>query len=181
MPWRNAAAIAALVFLSAPRILLAAEPDQPAPFRWRKVTEVADAERVFPSAVDPNTVFVWSRGGLLVSKDDGHTFAARDKGLVQQLGAVTALLVNPIRPATLYAGTLAKGIFTSDDEGAAWRALGGVDQGLAGNRIHALVFSQDDPTFTTMFASHSMQQPGISMTIDGGKTWRVFAREYGVN
>lgn len=150
-----------------------------APFRWRKVAGVENAERVFPSAVDPNTVFVWTRGGLFVSQDSGLTFTPRGKDLVAQLGALTALVVSPVCPATLYAGTLDKGVFLSADEGAAWRALGGVEQGLAGLRIHALVFSADDPTFTTLYATHSPRQPGISLTIDGGRTWRSFALDFG--
>ena len=150
-----------------------------APLRWRKAAEIENAERVFPSAVDTNTVFLWTRGGLYASKDNGVSFAARGKDLPAQLGTLTALVVNPVRPATLFAGTLDKGAFVSEDEGAAWRALGGVDKGLANLRMYALVFSADDPTFTTLFATHSPQRPGISMTIDGGKTWRAFAPGFG--
>jgi len=152
---------------------------QVTPFRWAKVNGAEKVERVFPSAVDPNTVFVWTRGGLLVSKDNGKTFAARGKDLAAQLGSVTALLVNPVHPSTIYAGTLEKGVLLSEDEGATWRALGGVEKGLAGLRIHTLLFSVDDPTFTTLYATHSPQVPGISMSIDGGRTWRAFAMQFG--
>ncbi len=151
--------------------------DAPSP-RWKVVSELKNVERVFPSSVDSSTVFVWTREGLSISKDGGVTFRALPAG--SALGGVTALLFDPIHPATLFAGTAAKGVFISTDEGATWTALGGVDKGLANLRIHELVFGPDDPTFTTIFATHSLQSAGMSMTIDGGKTWRAFAKEYGV-
>ena len=161
-------------------IPLSAAGEPPArSFRWKRVPGVAEAIRVFPSCADPNTVLVWTRGGLVVSKDGGKTFAARPAAVAGQLGSVTALLVSPVRPATLYAGTAEKGVFLSRDEGAAWRPLGGTDKGLAHPNIHSLAFSPSDPTFTTLFATHSPERAGLSATFDGGETWRPFAQDFG--
>jgi len=176
MPRRHAIVLLCLSLLCAAH---AGEDTSRLEFHWKKAAGVEYAERVFPSAVDPNTVFVWTRGGLLASKDNGLSFAARGQNTAAQLGSLTALLVSPLTPATLYAGTLEKGVFLSDDEGNTWRRLSGVDKGLASPRIHALLFSPNDATFTTLFATHSPQQPGISMTVDGGMTWRAFAQNYG--
>jgi hypothetical protein len=167
------------VIVAASCILGMAGEDAPK-FQWQKVLGIKDASRVFPSTVEPHTVFVWTRAGLLVSNDDGKTFAARGNAR-EQLGTLTALLVHPAQPKTLYAGTLERGVFASDDAGVTWRALGGADKGLASPRIHSLIFADDDPTFSTFYATHSAQQAGVSMTIDGGKSWRVFASGYGVS
>jgi len=150
-------------------------------FRWQRVRGVGKASRVFPSAADPFTVFVWTRGGLMLSKDEGRTFAARSPSAAAQLGSVTALLVSPVEPNVLYAGTAARGVFASADEGATWRPLGGTDKGLAHAHIHSMAFHPSDPTFTTLFATHSKKLPGISMTFDGGETWRAFARDFGAD
>ena len=147
-------------------------------FHWSAVKGVQGALRVFPSPMDPGTVFVWTRSGLLASKDGGTIFSARPAA---ELGEITALLIDPARPFTLYAGTNTKGVFLSRDEGVSWHALGGTDAGLASLQIHSLSFGAEDSSYTTLFATHSMAKGGISMSIDGGKTWRVFAREYGVD
>lgn len=154
----------------------------PAALLWREIKGVKNVERVWPSPVDPSKVFVWARSGLLISSDDGRTFElSGDAKTVQQLGRITDMLINPVTPKVLYAGTQAKGIFRSEDEGKTWTAMGGEQQGLANMCIHSLVFSPDDPTFTTIFATHSLEHPGISVTIDGGKTWRSFASQYCVS
>jgi hypothetical protein len=149
-----------------------------APFTWEQV-EIQDPERVFPSPIDPGTILVWTRDGLAVSKDDGESFAPPSPA--PQLGSVTALLVDPIHPATLYAGTAAHGLFASADQGATWTALGGADQGLLYPQIQALAFATNDASFTTLYATHGKTRPGISISIDGGRTWRAFTRDYGAS
>lgn len=150
-------------------------------FVWTKVEGIADAQRVFPSALDLSTVYVSSAGGLAVSTDNGLTFKALPAESLKALGTITALLESPVRKGRLYAGTDAKGVFISEDGGASWKALGGVDKGLAHLHIHKLIFDSDDPTFTTLYALHSMDHPGVSVSSDGGATWRAFAKEFGAH
>lgn len=149
-------------------------------FRWRPVKDVRSAEAVFPSDVDSNTIFVWTRNGMMRSTDNGMSFKILGDGsaAVKQLGTVTALLVAPNQTSTLYAGTEKNGMFKSDDGGVKWTKLGGTDQGLAHMRIHTLAFGTDDPSFTTIFATHSFENKGISVSIDGGRHWRVFCSDY---
>ncbi len=148
-------------------------------FAWHVVDGVSGATRVFPSSIDPETAYVWTASGLVATRDGGDTFTALPAA--PQLGEITALLVVPNRPATLYAGTAATGVFRSDDGGAGWNALGGADHGLAHARIRCLAFAAGDSSFTTIYATHSLAERGISMTIDGGRTWRVFAEDYGAD
>lgn len=149
-------------------------------FAWTKVSDMADVERVFPSEVDPATVYVSTAHGLFVSTDRGLTFKALPADATKPLGVITALLESPVRHGQLYAGTRERGVFASDDGGTTWRALGGTDKGLAHAHVHKLIFGEFDPSFTTLYALHSMDHGGVSVSIDGGKTWRVFAQEYGV-
>lgn len=153
-------------------------PGTPA-LRWRKIGSVNSALRVFCSPVDADTVFVWTSDDLLVSSDGGTSFGSSGKGLKEQLGSVTALLVNPVQPSTLYAGTAEKGVFVSSDGGQTFRPLAGREKGLTHVEIYALAFAPNDASFTSIYATHGLDKKGLSMTIDGGKSWRTLGADFG--
>jgi hypothetical protein len=154
--------------------------DEPAGPGWERVADLDGVRRLFASPVDAAVVFAAREAddgpALLVSRDRGRSFAAC--GTADDLpGPVTALLIDPLRPQRLYAGTAAHGVLTSDDGGAHWRPGGA---GLAHPRIHALVFAPEDPTDATIYASHSLDQPGLSVSRDAGRSWSAFADGFGV-
>jgi hypothetical protein len=166
--------LAALVLTFCTRTLSAADGD----VVWAKVKTVIDAQRVFVSPTDSLTAYVWTRDGWFVTTDGGLTFAPRPEA--RQLGVVTALLVDPLRPNVLYAGTDTHGVFLSTDAAKSWSPLGNADKGLANPHIYALEFYPYDLSHQTIFATHGAKNAGISMSIDGGKSWRKFAEDYGV-
>lgn len=165
--------------LLAPVVAAPAQTTAPAVgnYRWTRLTTVRNAQRVFASTAEPHTVFVACRGAFLMSTDDGRTFAA----LGEVPGTVTAVLHSPLDMRVIYVGTADRGLFRSDDGGKTFQSPGGRDRGLAHNAIHSLLFASDDPSFTTILATHGARNRGISMSIDGGRTWRVFAEEYGAD
>jgi photosystem II stability/assembly factor-like uncharacterized protein len=100
-------------------------------------------------------------GALLTSRPA----SAQDTGWVLQGegGLVTALVLDPVNPAILYA-TTARGIFKTIDGGASWRPQGGE---LEGKSILAMAI---DPRHTaTIFAT--TDTGGIYRSRDGGEHW----------
>jgi len=96
-----------------------------------------------------------------------HSASAQDTGWVLQGegGLVTALVLDPVNPAILYA-TTARGIFKTLDSGASWRPQGG-GGGLDGKSILALAI---DPRHTaTVFAT--TDTGGVYRSLDGGEHW----------
>ncbi len=90
---------------------------------------------------------------------------AQDTGWVLQGegGLVTALVLDPVNPAILYA-TTARGIFKTTDGGASWHPQGGA---LEGKSILALAI---DPRHNaTVFAT--TDTGGIYRSLDGGEHW----------
>jgi photosystem II stability/assembly factor-like uncharacterized protein len=83
---------------------------------------------------DPEVVYGVTVEGVEKSTDGGLTFApAGVPG--SSPPRVFSLLVDPRHPATLYAGTVADGVFVSADSGATWDPLG---RGLRGVPVLAL-------------------------------------------
>jgi photosystem II stability/assembly factor-like uncharacterized protein len=125
---------------------------------WSKGTQVHA-----PIALDPlhaNTLYA---GGLGVRKsvDGGTTW--RNASLTRM--EVHALAVDPMKPATVYAGTDV-GLFKSTDAGASWQALHGPLDGIL---VEALTI---DPRHgRTVYAGTDR---GVFWTADGGQSWRRF-------
>ena len=91
--------------------------------------------------------------------------AAQDTGWVMQGegGLITALVLDPVNPAILYA-TTARGIFKTLDGGASWRPQGGA---LEGKSILALAI---DPRHNaTVFAT--TDTGGVYRSLNGGEQW----------
>ena len=84
-------------------------------------------------------------------------------------GEVTALVIDPTAPATLYAGTFAGGVFKSTDGGAGWRA---VNVGLTESGGVALAIDPVAPA--TLYAG--TDDGGVFKSTDGGRRWRAVNR-----
>ena len=95
--------------------------------------------------VTPTTVYA-AGSGVYKSTDGGRSWAQSDVGLSDS--AVSALVIDPAAPTTLYAGTRGHGVFRSTDAGASWAAFSG---GMTSLSIGALVI---DPAIgTTLYAA----------------------------
>jgi len=96
--------------------------------------------------VDPgdsnHVLLATDRGGVLVSRDAGVTFALSNQGISQR--KVAALLVDRSDPQRLYAGVVNDksygGVFRSLDGGARWEQLG---SGLDGGDVFSLAQTKD--------------------------------------
>ncbi len=96
--------------------------------------------------VDPgdsnHVLLATDRGGVLVSRDAGVTFAQSNQGISER--KVAALLVDRSDPQRLYAGVVNDksygGVFRSADGGAHWEQLG---SGLDGRDVFSLAQTKD--------------------------------------
>jgi photosystem II stability/assembly factor-like uncharacterized protein len=104
------------------------------------------------------TVYIASLGGgILKSKDGGHTFAAVNQGLDSLVVASLAMAQND--PDLVYAGTGA-GIYKTINGGATWSATG------SGLLPLSLII---DPTNSNIL--YAGFNGDLQKTIDGGDTW----------
>jgi len=104
-----------------------------------------------------------SCGWVFKSSDGGDKWTKLTKGLPDT--PVHALVIDPVTPSTLYAGTYyGNGVFKSSDSGASWAP---VNNGFYPNvTIHSLAIAPTSPT--TLFAG---TYGGIFKSTDGGDNW----------
>ncbi len=123
-------------------------------------------DSIVVDSAHPSTLYVgaWrdsNNGGLWISRDAGHTFAAS----AQFKGKpVHALVQAPSDPDVLFAGTL-EGVFRTADAGAHWTEIS-----PPGSReIHEIESLAIDPHSAQIVYAGTWHLPW--KTTDGGKTW----------
>ena len=88
---------------------------------WAPSLPSRDVYGILVDPSDPNRVYVGTTDGLFRTLNGGTSWAKSDTGITFQFVFTIALL--PGSPATLYAGTLAGGVFASTDGAANWSSI----------------------------------------------------------
>ncbi len=100
-------------------------------------------------------------GGLFKSTDSGDTWAATSVGLTDP--QIHALAINPVNPASLYAGTGSGGVFRSTNSGVTWDVT---NAGLTLTDVLALAVNPVNSS--TLYAGTN---GGVFKSTDAGGTW----------
>ncbi|HYV42887.1 MAG TPA: hypothetical protein VEO02_13940, partial [Thermoanaerobaculia bacterium] len=79
-------------------------------------------------------------------------------------GIVNALAMDPVTPATMYAGTAGAGVFKTLNAGGSWTA---VTSGLTNLNVYALAI--DPVTLATVYAG--TYGGGVFKSVNGGGSW----------
>jgi photosystem II stability/assembly factor-like uncharacterized protein len=108
-------------------------------------------------------------GGIFKSTDAGATWQAANAGITSDIYDVTALVIDPLTPRTLYAATYGSGVFKSTDAGASWEFA---DAGLPSSLVDYIITLAIDPvTPRTLHAG--TEGRGIFKSTDAGATWQA--------
>ena len=81
----------------------------------------------------------------------------------QSLAGVISLVVDPISPGTVYAGTAEGGLLKSSDGGASWTRAG-----LSDTPVFALAIDPGTPSLL-----YALTSTGLSKSANGGATWTL--------
>jgi photosystem II stability/assembly factor-like uncharacterized protein len=79
---------------------------------------------------------------------------------------ITALVIDPLTPTTVYAGVLGGGVFKTTDGGSAWSPI---NNGLTTSQIRAVAIDAQTPT--TLYAGSG--GAGLFKTTDAGASWTL--------
>jgi photosystem II stability/assembly factor-like uncharacterized protein len=115
---------------------------------------------------NPNILYVSTNEYIYKSRDGGATWENLSRGMSHS--RVIALAIDPLYPATVYAGTKGDAVYKSYDGGQRWVSLrAGLDDITISSVVNQFVF---DPTDNThLFVATTM---GIFETRNSGETWQ---------
>ena len=138
---------------------------------WTPVSGIGGAKAMTFVPGKPGNLVVGDKSGsLLVSHDDGATFARA--GEAAGGASILVLAVGSNQSAsTVFAGTSKGDVLVSSDAGDSWSKLG---PGIPNDQITGLVPSSDYATDKTLWASTWHHGPYRST--DGAKTWKPAAK-----
>ena len=140
---------------------------------WARKTVGLGAPFVTDLALDPtvpSTLYVGTAAynvgtvaGVYKSVDGGEHWAASSTG-ISATTSISALVIDPVSPSVLYAGSSGGGIFRSTDAAATWTPING---GLLDLSIQTLTIDPTSPN--TLFAGsiHSLFR-----STNGGAVWQ---------
>ena len=142
--------------------------------QWTRLPAPRGVRRVFPHPLDPNVAWCAATGGLLVTSDDGATWAPARSASAEAVGEATCLAVSTFDPRTICLGTDARGLLLSADGGRTWRPAG---DGYASQHVEQVAFCPSDPSRQTLIVTHGVSAPGMSLSRDLGRTWQVLGTD----
>lgn len=110
-------------------------------------------------------LYVATNDYIFKSRDGGQTWENISRGMTHS--RVITLAIDPVYPATVYAGTKGDAVFKSFDGGQRWKSLRtGLDSAIISSVVNQFVFDPREPQH--IFAATTM---GIYETEDGGEAW----------
>src|SRR6478736_3450940 len=114
---------------------------------------------------NPNIVYVATNDYIYKSRDGGHTWDNLSHGMSHS--RVISMAIDPVYPATIYAGTKGDAVYKSYDGGQRWVSLrAGLDDATISSVVNQFVFDPFDSNH--IFLATTM---GIFETKSGGGSW----------
>ena len=126
------------------------------------------SDRVAAVAVHPtkpNIIYVATEESVYKTRDGGQGWVRLTEGLSRI--RVMNLVIDPLLPANVFAGTLADGVYMSPDGGRRWLPRNaGIQKGTISANVNQLVFHPADSQ--TLYAATTV---GVFRSVDGGQSW----------
>jgi photosystem II stability/assembly factor-like uncharacterized protein len=113
----------------------------------------------------PNILYVATEEGVYKTRDGGKSWERLTEGLSRI--RVMNLVIDPLLPANVFAGTLADGVYKSPDGGRRWLPRNaGIQKGTISANVNQLIFHPVDSQI--LYAATTV---GVFRSMDGGESW----------
>lgn len=114
---------------------------------------------------NPDIMYIATNDYIYKTRDGGQTWTNLSKGMSHS--RVISMAIDPVYPATVYAGTKGDAVYKSHDGGQRWASMrSGLDDATISSVVNQFLF---DPTDNNhMFLATTM---GVFETKNGGEHW----------
>jgi photosystem II stability/assembly factor-like uncharacterized protein len=115
---------------------------------------------------NPNILYVATNDYIYKTRDGGNTWENLSRGMSHS--RVISMTIDPLYPATVYAGTKGDAVFKSYDGGQRWASQrAGLDDVTVSSVVNQFVFDPEDHDH--LFVATTM---GIFESRNGGESWK---------
>ena len=114
---------------------------------------------------NPDIIYVATNDYIYKTRDGGRTWTNLSKGMSHS--RVIAMAIDPVYPATVYAGTKGDAVYKSNDGGQRWVSMrSGLDDATITSVVNQFLFDPSDAQH--IFLATTM---GVFETKNGGEQW----------
>lgn len=145
---------------------------------WSASRQVTGVQAVWPHTYVSWRVLAATAAGVHLSDDSGKTFKLLANTSQQKTGVIRSAEFPLNEPDTFYFASQTKGIWRTTDAGKTFEQIASKATGLADDSVQQVCLEGADPRLQTLVAVHGDACPGLSISDDGGKTWKVFYGDF---
>jgi hypothetical protein len=145
---------------------------------WSPEARLRQVAGAFPHPALPERVVAVASAGLFLSLDAGRSWRALPQAASDRVGPIRHVAFDPRGAETFYIASDTQGVWVTRDGGKTFLAIGTKRTGMASDAVVGIYLYPADMRYLTLLAVHGDAAPGISLTEDGGHTWRVVSPDY---
>ncbi|NQT86084.1 hypothetical protein HQ560_04925, partial [bacterium] len=148
---------------------------------WRADARLRSVRAVFAHPILPLRALLATSSGLLASDDAGRTWRPLPSATAKAIGRVQDVAFDPVATDRFILATDGNGVWASEDGGKTLRCIGAKARGMASDETAAICLYAADRRLATLIVAHADAARGLSVSEDGGATWKVIARGFHVH
>ena len=147
---------------------------------WQLEPRVPAAAAIFADPYVPAHVLVATGSGLVETRDHGQSWQAIAAASTGRIGPISSICFRLDACDRYYVGSKTRGLWQTIDGGKTFKPLASKATGLAADSVLAVYLYPEDKLGRTLLVIHGEDAPGLSRSVNNGKTWQVLYPDYHV-
>ena len=145
---------------------------------WQLDPRVPAAVAAFADPYVPAHFLVATGSGLAETRDHGQSWQVNPAAASERIGPISSICFRRDACDRYYVGSKTRGLWQTVDGGKTFKQLASNASGLASDSVLAVYLYPEDKLCRTLLVIHGEDVPGLSKSVDNGKTWQVLYPDY---